>query len=93
MRVGSTGAALAALLGLGSLLGAASETVAETVSETVAVTVEVEVEVGVSSTELAVEEVLDVLTILLSDYTHISSVFLSSFQYILYIGYFIFIFI
>jgi hypothetical protein len=91
VRVGSTGAALAALLGLGSLLGAASETVAVTVSETVAVTVEVEV--GVSSTELAVEEVLDVLTILLSDYTHISSVFLSSFQYILYIGYFIFIFI
>jgi hypothetical protein len=32
----------------------------------------------------AVDEVLDVLTILF-DYTHISSVFLSSFQYILYI--------
>jgi hypothetical protein len=62
---------VAALLGLGSLLGATSETVAVTAGV-------------VDSTELAVVEVLDVLTIL-SDYTHISSVFLSSFQYILYI--------
>jgi len=51
-----------------------------TSSETVAVTVAV----TAGSTEVAAEEVLDVLTIL-SDYTHISSVFLSSFQYILYI--------
>jgi hypothetical protein len=63
---------VATLLGLGSLLGATSETVAVT-------------EGVVDSTELAVVEVLDVLTIL-SDYTHISSVFLSSFQYILYIA-------
>jgi hypothetical protein len=76
VRADSTGAALAALLGLGSLLGAASVTVAVTVGTVAA---------AVSSTELAVEEDLDVLTILLSDYTHISSVFLSSFQYIIYI--------
>jgi hypothetical protein len=60
------------LLGLGSFLsclGATSETVEVTAGD---------------STEAAVEEVLDVLTILF-DYTHISSVFLSSFQYILYI--------
>jgi len=63
-----------ALLGLGSFLSC----LGATSSETVAVTA------GVESTEVAVEEVLDVLTIL-SDYTHISSVFLSSFQYILYI--------
>ena len=62
------------LLGLGSFLSCLGAT-----SETVAVTAGV-----VDSTEVAVEEVLDVLTIL-SDYTHISSVFLSSFQYILYI--------
>ena len=42
-------------------------------SETVAVTAVV----GVESTEVAADEVLDVLTILF-DYTHISSVFLSS---------------
>jgi hypothetical protein len=63
-----------ALLGLGSFLSCLDATS----SETVAVTA------GVESTEVAAEEVLDVLTIL-SDYTHISSVFLSSFQYILYI--------
>jgi len=63
-----------ALLGLGSFLSC----LGATSSETVAVTA------GVESTEVAAEEVLDVLTIL-SDYTHISSVFLSSFQYILYI--------
>jgi hypothetical protein len=62
-----------ALLGLGSFLSCLDATS----SETVAVTA------GVESTEVAAEEVLDVLTIL-SDYTHISSVFLSSFQYILY---------
>jgi hypothetical protein len=67
--VGST---TTALLGLGSFLSCLDATS----SETVAVTA--------GSTEVAVEEVLDVLTIL-SDYTHISSVFLSSFQYILYI--------
>jgi hypothetical protein len=61
-----------ALLGLGSFLSC----LGATSSETVAVTA--------GSTEVAVEEVLDVLTIL-SDYTHISCVFLSSFQYILYI--------
>jgi hypothetical protein len=60
-----------ALLGLGSFLSCLDATS----SETVAVTA--------GSTEVAAEEVLDVLTIL-SDYTHISSVFLSSFQYILY---------
>ena len=79
-EVVSAGVETAALLGLGSFLGA-------TASETVAVTAGV-----VDSAEVAAVEVLDVLTIL-SDYTHISSVFLSSFQYILYIGYFIFIFI
>jgi hypothetical protein len=61
-----------ALLGLGSFLSC----LGATSSETVAVTA--------GSTEVVAEEVLDVLTIL-SDYTHISSVFLSSFQYILYI--------
>jgi hypothetical protein len=61
-----------ALLGLGSFLSCLDATS----SETVAVTA--------GSTEVAAEEVLDVLTILF-DYTHISSVFLSSFQYILYI--------
>jgi hypothetical protein len=61
-----------ALLGLGSFLSC----LGATSSETVVVTA--------GSTEVAAEEVLDVLTIL-SDYTHISSVFLSSFQYILYI--------
>jgi hypothetical protein len=65
----ATGAAT--LLGLGSFLGAASETVAVTVGVVV-------------SAEVAAVEVLDVLTILF-DYTHNSSVFLSSFQYILYI--------
>jgi hypothetical protein len=70
----SAGAETAALLGLGSFLGA-------TASETVAVTVAV----TAGSAEVAAVEVLDVLTIL-SDYTHISSVFLSSFQYILYIA-------
>jgi hypothetical protein len=69
----STGVEDETLLGLGSFLGA-------TASETVAVTAGV-----VDSAEVAVEEVLDVLTIL-SDYTHISSVFLSSFEYILYIA-------
>jgi len=69
----STGVSTVAttLLGLGSLLGATSETLAVTAGV-------------VDSTELTAVEVLDVLTIL-SDYTHISSVFLSSFQYILYI--------
>jgi hypothetical protein len=72
-EVGST---TTALLGLGSFLSCLDATSSETVAVTVAVTV--------GSTEVAAEEVLDVLTIL-SDYTHISSVFLSSFQYILYI--------
>jgi hypothetical protein len=65
----ATGAAT--LLGLGSFFGAASETATVTAGV-------------VDSAEVAAVEVLDVLTIL-SDYTHISSVFLSSFQYILYI--------
>jgi hypothetical protein len=66
----STGAStVATLLGFGSLLGATSETVAVTAG---------------SAEVAAAVEVLDVLTIL-SDYTHISSVLLSSFQYILYI--------
>jgi hypothetical protein len=69
----SIGVETATLLGLGSFLGAVAS-----------VTVAVTVTAGVDSAEVAVEEVLDVLTIL-SDYTHISSVFLSSFQYILYI--------
>jgi hypothetical protein len=73
-EVVSAGVETAALLGLGSFLGA-------TASETVAVTVAVTAD----SAEVAAVEVLDVLTIL-SDYTHISSVFLSSFQYILYIA-------
>jgi hypothetical protein len=60
------------LLDLESFFGAASVTVAVTEAVTA------------GSAEVAAEEVLDVLTIL-SDYTHISSVFLSSFQYILYI--------
>jgi hypothetical protein len=60
----------AALLDLGSFFICLDA--AATSSETVAVTV-----AGVESTEVAVEEVLDVLTILF-DYTHISSVFLSS---------------
>jgi hypothetical protein len=73
----STGASTATtLLDLGSFFGAASATLAVTEE---AVTAGV-----VDSAEVAAEEVLDVLTIL-SDYTHISSVFLSSFQYILYI--------
>jgi hypothetical protein len=72
----STGVETATLLGLGSFLGAASVTVAVTEAATAGV---------VDSAEVAVEEVLDVLTIL-SDYTHISSVFLSSFEYILYIA-------
>jgi hypothetical protein len=72
----STGASTATtLLDLGSFFGAASATVAVTEAVTAGV---------VDSAEVAAEEVLDVLTIL-SDYTHISSVFLSSFQYILYI--------
>jgi len=66
---------MTALLGLGSFLSCLGATSSETVAVTAA---------GVDSTEVAEEEVLDVLTIL-SDYTHISSVFLSSFQYILYI--------
>jgi hypothetical protein len=64
-----------ALLGLGSFLSCLGATSSETVAVTAA---------GVDSTGVAEEEVLDVLTILF-DYTHISSVFLSSFQYILYI--------
>jgi hypothetical protein len=72
----STGASTATtLLDLESFFGAASVTVAVTEAVTAGV---------VDSAEVAAEEVLDVLTIL-SDYTHISSVFLSSFQYILYI--------
>jgi hypothetical protein len=74
----STGVETATLLGLGSFLGAAAASV--TVAVTEAVTAGV-----VDSAEVAAEEVLDVLTIL-SDYTHISSVFLSSFEYILYIA-------
>jgi hypothetical protein len=70
----STGVEAETLLGLGSFLGAAA-------SATVAVTGAV----TTGSAEVAAEEVLDVLTIL-SDYTHISSVFLSSFEYILYIA-------
>jgi molybdopterin synthase catalytic subunit len=71
----STAGETATLLDLETFLGAA-------VSETVAVTAAT---AGVvDSAKVAAEEVLDVLTIL-SDYTHISSVFLSSFQYILYI--------
>jgi hypothetical protein len=73
----STGVETATLLGFGSFLGAAAST---TVAVTGAVTAGV-----VDSAEVAAEEVLDVLTIL-SDYTHISSVFLSSFEYILYIA-------
>jgi hypothetical protein len=72
LDVDSTGVETTTLLGLGSFLGAAAS---ETAAETAGV---------VDSAEVAVEEVLDVLTIL-SDYTHISCVFLSSFQYILYI--------
>ncbi len=72
----STGVETAALLDLVSFLGAASVTVAVTEAVTTGV---------VDSAEVATEEVLDVLTIL-SDYTHISSVFLSSFEYILYIA-------
>jgi hypothetical protein len=73
----STGvASTETLLGLGSFLGAASVTVEVTEAVTAG---------EVDSAEVAAEEVLDVLTIL-SDYTHISSVFLSSFQYILYIA-------
>jgi len=72
----STGVETATLLDLESFLGATSSV---TVAVTEAVTAGV-----VDSAEVAVEEVLDVLTIL-SDYTHISSVFLSSFEYILYI--------
>jgi hypothetical protein len=71
--VASTGVETATLLGLGSFLGAAASEIA---AETAGV---------VDSAEVAAEEVLDVLTIL-SDYTHISSVFLSSFEYILYIA-------
>jgi hypothetical protein len=83
----STEAEAATLLGLGSFLGAAaSETVSVTVAVTEAVTA------GVDSAEVAAEEVLDVLTIL-SDYTHISSVLLSSFEYILYIAILYFIII
>ena len=70
----STGVEAATLLGLESFLGATSS-----------VTVAVTEAVRAGSAEVAVEEVLDVLTIL-SDYTHISSVFLSSFEYILYIA-------
>jgi hypothetical protein len=72
----STGVETATLLGLGSFLRAAASL---TVAVTEAVTAGV-----VDSAEVATEEVLDVLTILF-DYTHISSVLLSSFQYILYI--------
>jgi hypothetical protein len=77
----STGVETATLLGLGSFLGAAASL---TVAVTEAVTA--------GSAEVATEEVLDVLTIL-SDYTHISSVFLSSFEYILYIAILYFIII
>ena len=79
----STGVEAATLLGLGSFLGAAASL---TVAVTEAVTA------GVDSAEMAAEEVLDVLTIL-SDYTHISSVLLSSFEYILYIAILYFIII
>jgi len=75
--VDSTGTAstTAAVLGFGSFFICLDETSSETVEVTAGV---------IDSAEVAAEEVLDVLTIL-SDYTHISSVFLSSFQYILYI--------
>jgi hypothetical protein len=61
-----------ALLDLGSFFNCFDATSSETVAVTAGVVV------GVESTEVAAEEVLDVLTILF-DYTHISSVFLSSF--------------
>jgi hypothetical protein len=68
----STGVETAVLLDLGSFFNCLDATSSETVAVTAGVGVEVE------STEVAAEEVLDVLTILF-DYTHISSVFLSSF--------------
>jgi hypothetical protein len=67
----------AALLGLGSLLICLDATSSDTAETTTGATAGVVVAV-VESTEVAADEVLDVLTIL-SDYTHISSVFLSSF--------------
>jgi hypothetical protein len=66
----------AALLGLGSLLICLDATSSDTAETTTGATAGVVV--VVESTEVAADEVLDVLTIL-SDYTHISSVFLSSF--------------
>ncbi len=84
----STGVETAALLGLGSFFICLDATSSETAAAvTAAVTAGV-----VVSTEVAEEEVFDVLTIL-SDYTHISSVFLSSFEYILYIAILYFIII
>jgi hypothetical protein len=77
----STGvASTETLLGLGSFFICLEGTSSVTVAVTEAVTAGV-----VDSTEEVAEEVLDVLTIL-SDYTHISSVFLSSFRYIIYIA-------
>jgi hypothetical protein len=86
----SAGVETATLLGLGSFLGAAASLTVAVASLTVAVTEAVTA--GVDSAEVAAEEVLDVLTIL-SDYTHISSVLLSSFEYILYIAILYFIII
>ena len=68
------GTETAALLDLGSFFNCLDATSSETVAVTAGVVVGVEVE----STEAVADEVLDVLTILF-DYTHISSVFLSSF--------------
>jgi hypothetical protein len=72
----SIGVETAALLDLGSFFNCLDATSSETVAVTAGVVVGVGV--GVESTEAAADEVLDVLTILF-DYTHISSVFLSSF--------------
>jgi len=69
----STGVETVALLGLGSFFICLDATSSETVAAAVTAGA-----AGVVSTEVAEEEVFDVLTIL-SDYTHISSVFLSSF--------------
>ena len=70
----STGVETAALLGLGSFFICLDATS----SETVAAAVTAGTAGVVVSAEVAEEDVFDVLTIL-SDYTHISSVFLSSF--------------
>jgi hypothetical protein len=72
----STGVETATLLDLGSFFNCLDATSSETVAVTAGVTAGVGV--GVESTEAVADEVLDVLTILF-DYTHISSVFLSSF--------------